>query len=138
MPQTAKDLKAADVQPAGAKGSAQPGGAEGATSTGAVLLSKEAIGQIGEALGGRTHWQASIARRVGVSKSQITRYLNGDRTPNTALGDIFMDLIVGNIEELSDLLSTPGLPEAEGAVVAEAQRHIQQAVQLLRDKILYS
>ncbi|AXQ68345.1 HTH DNA binding protein [Caulobacter phage CcrBL10] len=102
-----------------------------------MLLSPEAIGQIGEALGGRTHWQASIARRVGVSKSQITRYLNGDRTPNTALGDSYLELMVDNIEELSELLATPGLPQADSPEVSEARRHIEQAVRLLREKVLY-
>ncbi|AFU86629.1 HTH DNA binding protein [Caulobacter phage CcrRogue] len=138
MPQRQKDVQAQADKPAGAQGGAQPGSSQGEAAQAAQLLSPEAIGQIGEALGGRTHWQASIARRVGVSKSQITRYLNGDRTPNTALGDSYLELMLDNLAELSDLLSTPGLPQADGADVAEAQRHIHHAVRLLRDKVLYA
>uniref|UniRef100_A0AB74UKM4 HTH cro/C1-type domain-containing protein n=1 Tax=Caulobacter phage BL57 TaxID=3348355 RepID=A0AB74UKM4_9VIRU len=128
----AKEGPATRTATPGAPGEPQSGGPQGAAPEGAVLLSKEAIGEIGEAIGGRTHWQASAARRVGVSKSQMTRYLNGDRTPNTALADAFHDLMLDNIAELGDLMSTPGLPHADEPIVAEAQALIKKAVYMMR------
>lgn len=100
-----------------------------------TLVSKEAFLAIGEALGGRTHWQASLARSVGVSKSQVTRLLNGDRSTNTELADALKDLVVNNVEELGALLNTPGLPDHDSEATIQAQKLIADAVHLLRYNI---
>lgn len=98
-----------------------------------TLLTKEAFLAIGEALGGRTHWQASLARDVGVSKSQVTRLLNGERTSSTDLADSLKDLLVNNVEELGALLTTPGLPDFDSDATIQAQALIRAAIHLLRN-----
>lgn len=116
-------------------GAAQPGGAGGAKALGPELLSKEAVAALGEAIGGRTHWQSDLARRCGVSKSQVTRYINGERPTNTILAHDLKGLVLDKIETLGELLSTPGLPEADAPEVAQAQEMIRDAIALLRGEI---
>lgn len=93
-----------------------PGGGPGEeAASGPVLLTPDQVRQIGETIGGRTHWQADLARTLGCSKSQITRYLNGSRDTNTVLAADLETLILKQITELTSLLTIPGLPGAERA-----------------------
>jgi hypothetical protein len=93
-----------------------------------VVLSQEGFRQIGETLNG-THWQSDVARDLGCSKSQITRYLDTSGNPKTsrALNPLIADqlqYVIGErILELVALFHVEGMPfagqpEAEAAVDA--------------------
>lgn len=110
MPETVETAEdAAAVGRAGETSTGRSGEAAGAPNT--PVLTKEHLRQIGEALNGK-HWQTSVAERTGNSKSQMTRYLNGERDINPMLPRHLQYVLVERIQEIIQLLHTPGMPYA--------------------------
>lgn len=75
------------------------------------VLTKDHLRQLGEALSGK-HWQSSVADRTGNSKSQMTRYLNGERDINPMLPRHLQYVLVERVQEIIQLLNIPGMPYA--------------------------
>lgn len=92
-----------------------------------ALLSPDDLRLIGRTLNGE-HWQADLAGLVGCSKSQITRYLNGQRTMDALLARHIQYVIVERIQQLSSLLTVPGLPYAGSQTAQDAIAAIQSAM----------
>lgn len=123
------DVQTLPKSPSRATASARPAGDNKPTA-----LSQELFRQIGETLNG-THWQSDVARNLGISKSQVTRYLDTSGNPRTSrtltpmITDQLHHIIVNRIGELTALLSLPGMPYAGDAKVAEVVRTIAKALQ---------
>lgn len=105
-----------------------PGSAVDQDTSAAVLLSPDDVRLIGKTLGGEAHWQADLARRIGYSKSNITRYLNGSRPTNPLLAQQMRKVILERIAALTDLLNTPGLPAADHIATKTGQTLIRQGL----------
>jgi hypothetical protein len=93
----------------GDEGAAAPGGAEDAVAAQPAVLSADDFRFIGYTLNGM-HWQADVSREIAMSKSQITRYLNGTRDIPPSLGIQMKEVILKRVLELTALLTLPGIP----------------------------
>lgn len=91
------------------------------------VLTKESLRKIGEGLNGR-HWQTDIASRLGDSKSQMSRYLKGDRQLSPLLPRHLQHILVQRMEEIAALLNTPGMPYAGTPEAVEAEEAIRAAL----------
>lgn len=94
---------------AGAPGAGSAGGT--AVAACPTVLTPVDLRQIGRTLNGE-HWQADIAALIGVSRSQVTRYLNGEREMNTLLARHLQYVVIERIGQLTSVLNTPGMPYA--------------------------
>lgn len=104
-------------------GATVPGDTERETSGLAPrVLTPEDFRLIGTTLNGK-HWQADIAQLIGVSRSQITRYLKSERDINSLTPYHLQYVIVERIQQLAALLSLPAMPHSQ---TAEGQAAIQQ------------
>ena len=90
-------------------------------------LTPELLRNIGEALGGR-HWQSDIARETDRSKSQITRYLNEERTPDVDFGERLDRVMADKIEDVSRFLGHSGSPN-------KGHHHFKEALALLKGAV---
>lgn len=93
-------------------------GAEG--SRAASILTTDDFRRIGRACNG-VHWQADVASEIGVSRSQITRYLNGDRIMSPLTARHLQFVIVEHITALAHLFEVSGMPHA-GTEAAKTAR----------------
>lgn len=91
------------------------------------VLTKESLRKIGEGLNGR-HWQTDIASRLGDSKSQMSRYLKGDRQLSPLLPRHLQFILNQRIEEIAALLNTPGMPYAGTPEAQEVEETIRAAL----------
>lgn len=91
------------------------------------VLTPENFRTIGSTLNG-DHWQADIAKQIGCSKSQITRYLNKSRDLNSLSSRHLQFVIIERISQLTKLLDLPGMPYAGSQEVKEAARTISTAL----------
>ena len=92
-----------------------------------AVLTPEAFRQIGETLNGQ-HWQSDIAKAIGCSKSQVTRYLKNERTLNTLVSRHLQFLVVERIMALAALMDLPGMPYAGSQDASKAQSEIIAAL----------
>lgn len=105
-----------------------------------VVLTQEGFRQIGETLNG-THWQSDVARDLGCSKSQITRYLDTTGNPKTsrALSPIIADqlqyVVAERISELADLFNIEGMPHAGTAEALASIAEIKAALERVPGRI---
>lgn len=125
------DPAATGMRSAGTPDLAGPADAD---ADGPEVLSAEDLRVIGATIGGTPHWQADIARIVGYSKSNMTRYLNGSRKTNPLLGRQIRKLMLTKIAALTRLLATPGLPGSDDPDTVAAQAMITKALKLLDHK----
>lgn len=91
------------------------------------VLSKEHFRHVGRTLNGE-HWQADIAKLTGVSRSQVTRFLNGEREINALLSRHMQFVVAERIVQLADAMDTPGMPYAGSQELAQAIKAIKTAV----------
>lgn len=91
------------------------------------ILTVDNLRHVGRTLNG-AHWQADVAALIGCSKSQVTRFLNGQRDLNPLLSHHLQYVIVERIEQLIDLLHVEGMPYAGSQKAEEAIRAVQAAV----------
>lgn len=86
-------------------------------------LSAAKLEEIGVLIGGRPHWQGSLAEALGYSKSGITKYLSEARQTTPLLANGIRRQMIKKLSDLADRLVTPGLPGASDpamqAVVAK-------------------
>lgn len=87
--------------------------------------------KIGQALGGR-HWQSDMARESGKSKSQITRFLNKERTPTVAFGLALNRILVDKIEDVTGFIQYKGAPNVDASNVAAGIKALRKGIALLR------
>lgn len=92
-----------------------------------AVLTPEDFRTIGSTLNG-DHWQADIAKLIGCSKSQITRYLNKSRDLNPLISRHLQFVIIERIGQLLKLLDLPGMPYAGSQEVKDAQRALADAL----------
>lgn len=78
----------------------------------ADTLSAVKLEEIGVLIGGRPHWQGSLAEALGYSKSGITKYLSEARQTTPLLANGIRRQMIRKIADLADRLVTPGLPGA--------------------------
>lgn len=105
------EVTSKDAEPVRA-GATVPGDAERETSGFAPrVLTPEDFRLIGTTLNGK-HWQADIAQLIGVSRSQITRYLKSERDINSLTPYHLEYVIVERIAQLVALLEVTGMPYA--------------------------
>lgn len=133
MPQATEVATKAAPAPR-AERAAGPGGAVDPNTSEPILLSPDAVRLIGSTLGGEAHWQADLARRIGYSKSNITRYLNGSRPTNPLLAQQMRKVILERIGALANLLNTPGLPAADDIATKTGQTLIRQGLATMQGK----
>lgn len=86
---------------------------------------------IGETLNG-THWQADIAKLLGCSKSQVTRYLNKSRGLTPLVAHQMRDIIAERIADLALMLRVQGMPAAAEPETDAAVKAIRRAAETLR------
>lgn len=121
MPQAQETLTAPDRAAREAHG----GGEGHQAAAEAILLSAEDLRTIGEACGGKAHWQADMARDIGYSKSNMTRYLNESRPTNPMLARLLRRVMLTRLKVITGLLSTAGLPGFDSPETMEAQALIR-------------
>ena len=93
----------------------------------AAILSPEDFRLIGSTLNG-DHWQADIAKAIGCSKSQVTRYLNKTRDLNPMVARHLQFVVSERIKALSRLMDLHGMPYAGTAQAREAAETIAEAL----------
>lgn len=86
---------------------------------------------IGETLNG-THWQADIAKLLGCSKSQVTRYLNKSRGLTPLVAHQMRDIIAERIADLALMLRVEGMPASADPETDAAVKAIRRAAETLR------
>ena len=91
----------------------------------------EFLKELGQALNGR-HWQADMARETFLSKSQITRYMSCERTPDEAFKENLHRILVDKLEDVTAFLGHPALPRAKDNSVKAAKKAIKAAIAILR------
>lgn len=96
----------------------------------APILSPTDFRRIGSTLNG-DHWQADIAKAIGCSKSQVTRYLNQSRDLNPMVARHLQFIICDRIAALTRLMDLHGMPYAGTRQVREAQTAIDKALEPL-------
>lgn len=96
----------------------------------APILSPEDFRRIGSTLNG-DHWQADIAKAIGCSKSQVTRYLNQSRDLNPMVARHLQFIICDRIAALTRLMDLHGMPYAGTAQAREVQTAIDKALEPL-------
>lgn len=121
------DDEAADA--AGRAGEARAGDADQLAAGSGVpgVLTPDDLRHIGKTLNG-AHWQADIASLIGCSKSQVTRFLNGQRQLNTLMSHHLQYVIVERINQLIDLLEVDGMPYAGTQEAQEAALKVRAAI----------
>lgn len=134
--------KAATRPAPGDEGVAGDAGASGGGPTAPEaprVLTQEGFRRIGETLNG-THWQSDVAREIGISKSQITRYLDTSGNPRTSrpippsMGPELQHIINGRILELAELIDLPGMPWAGTDQAVTAKALLADATRLVEGK----
>lgn len=99
-----------------------------------VVLTREDFRRIGETLNG-SHWQSDVARDIGCSKSQITRYLDTSGNPRTSrvltvqIAEQLQHVIVQRIGELVDLFNIEGMPHANTTAARMTIDEIKEALE---------
>lgn len=111
---------------AGRTGTSRAGDDEAATSRPPVL-SRLDFRVIGYTLNGE-HWQADVAKLTGISRSQVTRYLNGEREMSPMTGQHMQFVVVERIAALAKVMDRPGMPYAGSPELQEAIQTILTAV----------
>lgn len=98
-----------------------------------MTLTSTVINKIGLALAGR-YWQADVARAINYSKSQVTRLVGKSRNATEEFSHRLEGAMVAKIEEVADLLKTPGLltHATEPRVVEIEINAIKKACERLR------
>ncbi len=91
------------------------------------VLSPDDFRAIGSALRG-THWQSDVAIAIGVSKSQVTRYLNQTRDLNAVTAQHLQYVIVDQIQSLVRLMDLPGMPHADTPALERATSEMLKAL----------
>lgn len=91
------------------------------------VLTKENLRVIGRTLNG-AHWQADIASLIGLSKSQVTRFLNGQRELNPLISQHLQYVVVERIIQLAQLLHVEGMPYAGSRTAEDVILAIEAAV----------
>lgn len=115
-------------------GATVPGDAERPTSGPApCALTPDDFRLIGTTLNGK-HWQADIAQLIGVSRSQITRYLKGERDINSLTPHHLQYVIVERIQQLAALIGLPAMPHSQSAQGRAAIEQIIKASSLVPGK----
>jgi len=94
------------------------------------ILTREGLRKIGSTLNG-ARWQADIAALLGYSKSQITRFLNGQRDLNALLGPQLQFVICERMHQLAELMNVEGMPYANSSEVAEFIAKIEELTKKL-------
>ncbi|USN14157.1 hypothetical protein PAPPERLAPAPP_04830 [Brevundimonas phage vB_BpoS-Papperlapapp] len=94
------------------------------------ILSPEDFRLIGSTLNG-DHWQADIAKAIGCSKSQVTRYLNKSRDLNPPVARHLQFILTERIVALAKLMNLHGMPYAGLSQVDEAVDAITTALEPL-------
>lgn len=87
--------------------------------------------KIGMSIGG-TYWQVDVANATNNSKSQITRFLNKQRTPTYAFAQCLKGMMIERVENISKLFNTRALPLCDHKDTKKAQALIAEAVALLK------
>lgn len=95
-------------------------------------IDKEKLRQIGFALAG-SYWQVDVANMADISKSQLTRLLNGQRTSDYSLSQKLKGGMIQKIEQLTPLFSIDPLPDHASAKTKKAQEYLAKATALLKD-----
>jgi hypothetical protein len=121
----AAETAAVDPGRAGATGFGGSGDAKLATE--APLLTKEDLRLVGQTLNGK-HWQTDIATLIGCSKSQITRYLNGERDLNPLVSRHLQYVLVERVQQIVGLLNVAGMPYAGSPVAQEVIEAVNRAL----------
>ena len=129
----AKKSEAFTAETSGVERTEIPKGITTSPTSDAEMLTPDAFRHIGETLGGHTHWQADIARRLRYSKSLITRFLNGSRVVRPEVSRELRLAIIEKIDELADLLKTPGLTFSEQRMTEEASYAIKLITASLKE-----
>jgi hypothetical protein len=86
--------------------------------------------KIGMSIGG-TYWQVDVANATNNSKSQITRFLNKQRTPTYAFAQCLKGMMIERIENISQHFSTRALPLWNHRDTKKAQALIAEAITIL-------
>lgn len=76
-----------------------------------AVLTPTQFRKIGSTLNGK-HWQADIGQLIGISRSQVTRYLKAEREMNALVPKHLQFVVVERIAQLAALLDLPGMPYA--------------------------
>lgn len=122
------DAPPAQAARAGASGTARQRGDPGAPVAAApAILTPEDFRIIGETLNG-LHWQSDVAKALGCSKSQVTRYLNNERGMTTLVSRYLQFLMVERIMSMMALMDLPGMPFAGTDKLAQAQSEVAAAI----------
>jgi hypothetical protein len=109
------------------------------TETAPIILALEDFRKVGEVLNG-THWQSDVSRALGISKSQVTRYLDSSGNPGTSrpltplIAAQLQFVITERIRDLAALFQLAGMPHAGDAQAEAAIDMIQQALDLVPGK----
>lgn len=133
MPATLVKTRAGDpaAAPDGTPGTARAASARGAKAAAVApatpILSPEDFRLIGSTLNG-DHWQADIAKAIGCSKSQVTRYLNKSRDLNPMVARNLQFIINDRIVALTRLMDLHGMPHAGSPEVSAALDMITDAL----------
>lgn len=93
----------------------------------APILSPDDFRRIGSTLNG-DHWQADIAKAIGCSKSQVTRYLNQSRDLNPMVARHLQFIINERIVALTRLMGLHGMPHAGTPEAHQALQAIAAAL----------
>ena len=126
-------LKPRDAHPPALRGSGAAGAARGggaapvAVAAAPTILTAADFRRIGHTLNG-DHWQADIAKQIGCSKSQVTRYLNESRVLNPLVARHLQYVVVERIMALAALMDLPGMPYAGTPMVSQAESEIIAAL----------
>jgi hypothetical protein len=90
-----------------------------------AVLTPAQFRKIGSTLNGK-HWQADIGQLIGISRSQVTRYLKAEREMNALVPKHLQFVVVERIAQLAALLDLPGMPYAGSerikGVISQDQR----------------
>lgn len=115
---------------AGRAGTPPAGGDERSPAGGAAppILTPEQFRVVGTTLNGK-HWQADIGQLIGISRSQVTRYLNREREINAMVPRHLQYVVVERIIQLAHLMDLPGMPHAGSDEVKQAIAAIVEAAQ---------
>lgn len=137
MPDAPVKTRAPAGAPAAKKSVGRPARAAGAraapasaVAAPAPVLSPEDFRRIGSTLNG-DHWQADIAKAIGCSKSQVTRYLNKTRVLNPVVARHLQFVIAERIVALAQLMDLHGMPYAGLSQVDDAVAAITLALEPL-------
>jgi hypothetical protein len=92
-----------------------------------AVLTPETFRTVGSTLNGK-HWQADIGQLIGISRSQVTRYLKREREMNALVPKHLQYVVVERINQLIEVMALPGMPYANDPALKEVMDEIRAAI----------